>query len=383
MKEQYAMPSTFSSVSIVGLGLIGGSLAKSIKQFFPETRIIGVNRSDAALHSAVSEGIIDIAVNAGSADYACMADAELIILCTPVDTALTWMTALARHLKEGTVITDACSTKSALLERARVLKQERPDFCFIGGHPMAGSEKKGYAASSAHLLENAVYLLCPLLDDVRHISALERLSAFIRALGALPLTVAAPDHDFYMAAISHLPHVAASALVNTAHANDNEQGILRALAAGGFKDITRIASSPPALWRSISMSNRRCLMRLLREYMDSLETFYDALEREDSPTIEDFFLRAQQYRDSFSTVDKSMYALLYELSVDVEDKPGVVAEITRLLESEKINIKNLYIAESREMESGCLRLAFSGRASRDRAAAVLEAAGHTVFCDYD
>jgi len=377
------MSSTFSSVSIVGLGLIGGSLARSIKHFFPKTRILAVDSDADTLHAAYSEGIIDSAVRADGADYGCVANAELIVLCTPVDAALSCLSALAPHLMRGTIVTDTCSTKSALLERARILSKENPDFCFVGGHPMAGSEKNGYAASSSHLLENAVYLLCPLFDEVRHTSALELLSGFIRALGALPLNVSACEHDLYMAVISHLPHVAASALVNTAHANENEQGILRVLAAGGFKDITRIASGPPALWRSISMSNRHCLMQLLRDYMDSLETFYNALDRGTGQMIEDFFLRAQRYRDSFSSSDKTIYALLYELSLDVEDKPGVVAEITRLLESEKINIKNLYIAESREMEGGCLRLAFSSRALRDRAAVLLEAAGYAVFYEHD
>lgn len=377
------MQSVFSSVAVFGLGLIGGSLAKAAKLVSPQTRILAVDSNPASLHAAQSEGVVDIAIQADRTDYKRLADAELIVLSTPVGAAMEHLSEIAPLLAHGTVVTDTCSTKSAVLERAKNLKKEYPALCFIGGHPMAGSEKSEYAAASGHLMENAVYLLCPLEEDALHLAALKRLSGFIRALRALPLTVPASEHDLYMAAISHLPHVAASALVNTALGHENDQGILRDLAAGGFKDITRIASSPPELWRGITLSNRTCLMRLLREYMDSLQTFYDALEQENGQRIEGFFLRAQQYRDSFSAPGKALYALLFELAVDVEDRPGAVAEITRLLESEKINIKNLYIAESREMEGGCLRLAFSDRALRARAAKLLGSEGYAVFVEKD
>ena len=373
----------FPSVSVIGLGLIGGSIARAIRHRFPETRITGVNTSPGALRAAVAEGVVDRAVLAGGAGFCLAADADLVVVSTPVDAAAPCLDALAPLLRKGAVVTDACSTKSAIMARARRLNARYPDFCFIGGHPMAGSEKAGFFASGRHLLENAVYLLCPPKDDAMHLSALKKLEGYLRDLGALPLAVPADEHDLYMAAISHLPHVAAAALVNTAREKENDAGVLRTLAAGGFRDITRIASSSPRLWRSISMSNRERLLQLLRDYIGGLETFCGALEKGDAQAVEEFFAGAKAYRESFAAWDRAVHATLYELSLDVEDRPGVVAGVTGLLENRGINIKNLYIAESREMEGGCLRLAFSSRSNRDRAAETLFTAGYRVYRDPD
>ena len=373
----------FPRVSVVGLGLIGGSIARSIRRRFPKTRVVGVNRSPGALRAAAAEGVVDEAVLMEGTGLFLAADADLVVICTPVDAALSCLDALAPRMKKGTIVTDACSTKTGLLARARRLHAAYPDFCFIGGHPMAGSEKAGFDESSGHLLENAVYLLCPPADDAMHEAALTKLEKFVRDLGALPISIAADEHDLYMAAISHLPHVAAAALVRAARERDDDRGVLRTLAAGGFRDITRIASSSPQLWCGISMSNRERLLQLLRDYIGGLETFCGALEREDGEAVEAFFSGAKDYRESFPAWDRAIYPLLHELSLDVEDKPGAVAGIARLLEDGGINIKNLYIAESREMEGGCLRLAFAARSLRDRAADTLSAAGYRVHREPD
>lgn len=294
------MPLLFPRVAVVGLGLIGGSVAKTIKRRFPETYVIAVDADAATLQAALNAGVADEALPvSGMADAA---GADLVVLATHGDAALDALTALAPLAGPETVITDTCSTKAELMDHALELKKAHPALCYVGGHPMAGSDKAGFKHSSDHLLENAAYLLCPMPGAEQ---ALERLSAFLAALGALPLTLDPGEHDLYMAAISHLPHVAAAGLVNVAHLHDDEKGTLRVLAAGGFRDLTRIASSPPALWHGITVSNRECLMRLLLDYITALEQFCRALNWGDSKAIQSFFARAQEYRDSFAAAGKN------------------------------------------------------------------------------
>jgi prephenate dehydrogenase len=372
-KGENRMPLIFPRVAVVGLGLIGGSVAKTIKRRFPETYVIAVDADAATLQAALDTGAADEVLPVSG--MAAAAGADLVVLAAHGDAALGALTALAPLAGPGTVITDTCSTKAELMDHALELKKAHPALCYVGGHPMAGSDKAGFKHSSDHLLENAAYLLCPMPGAEQ---ALERLSAFLTALGALPLTLDPGEHDLYMAAISHLPHVAAAGLVNVARLHDDEKGTLRVLAAGGFRDLTRIASSPPALWHGISVSNRECLLRLLLDYISALEQFCRALNWEDGKVVESFFARAQEYRDSFAAADKTPLGLLYPLAVDVMDRPGVIAEITRLLAGADVNIRNLYIAESREQEGGCLRLAFASRDIRARAAALLKESGYSV-----
>ena len=201
----------------------------------------------------------------------------MIFLCTPVEYNAQYLAAIKPFLKEGAFITDVGSTKTSIhREAARLGLSDR----FIGGHPMAGSEKTGYEHSTDHLLENAFYLITPALkpwktsspegkkpwengDEPRTKELIRRLTDMAKAIGAIPLILDFEEHDKVVAAISHLPHILAASLVNFVKEHDTREELMKMLAAGGFKDITRIASSSPVMWQQICLKNRGNISQIL------------------------------------------------------------------------------------------------------------------------
>ncbi len=197
-------------------------------------------------------------------------------------------------LKPGALITDIGSTKSDIHHAVEHLGYED---VFVGGHPMAGSEKTGYESSTDHLLENAYYIITPTKKTAPE--QIERIRRIALAIGALPLVLDYHEHDFSVAAISHLPHLVASSLVNLVHDNDSSDEIMKRLAAGGFKDITRIASSSPVMWEQICMTNTENILILLKRYIASLESICTALENRNGDAIYRMFEESGTYRSTF------------------------------------------------------------------------------------
>lgn len=372
------MTNSFSSVSIIGLGLIGGSMARMIKRCFDSTRIFAMDADSTNLSNAQLDGIIDFSLPMTTSGFQTAAKSNLVLIATPIDSAMSALKSIAPHVTKGTIVSDMCSTKTAIINLANDLQEKYEDLCFIGGHPMAGSEKSGYHASSSHLFENAAYLLCSSKDDGLHSNAISKLGLYIQTLGACPMIVNPDEHDKSIAVISHLPHIVASSLVNVASDNEDREHTLSTLAAGGFKDITRIASGNPKLWRTITMDNKTFILNILEEYKQSLDAFCKAIESEDSTSLEMLFSRAKSFRDSLSSAITPPSVSVYNLSVDVEDRQGIIAEVAGILDQAKINIRNLYIASNREISGGCLQLSFSTIDLRDRALKVLSFAGYNV-----
>lgn len=351
-------------IAILGLGLIGGSLAKALKRTNPGCIIIGYDLNKENLNAALTDGAVDTA----AADLAQAAKGvDLIWICTPVHTVPDLLTELSSLIQPGTLITDAASTKEAILQRAaKVLPK---DAYFIGGHPMAGTERSGFSAALPHLFENAYYLLVPLPHTPA--AVMEALSALVASTGALPLRIEASLHDRMVGAVSHLPHVVAAALVQSLSGLEDPDSLLMKLAAGGFKDITRIASSNPAMWKDISLSNRHQLLPLISAMIRKLYDFGRSLESGVDTDIEGFFTRAKAFRDQLPA-SKSLYQLpYYELYVDVEDKPGIIGYVATLLGSNGINIKNIRIINSREDDPGCLVLSLPSLQARKEALSLL------------
>lgn len=276
------------TLAIVGTGLIGGSFALALKQAGAVRRVLGVGRSPARLTIARELELID-----GVADYAQAGQADCILLALPVGETETVLRQLAPHLKPGAIITDAGSTKRNVVEAARAALGERfTDF--VPGHPIAGSEQSGPGAARADLFQGKKVLLTPLAET--RPDAFETVKALWLATGAQVETLDAAQHDRVFAAVSHLPHLAAFALVDELAQREDGDTFFR-LAASGFRDFTRIAGSSPEMWRDIALANKQALLTELDAYLAALETLRDAVSTEDAATLLEMFTRARTARE--------------------------------------------------------------------------------------
>lgn len=359
------------TVGILGLGLIGGSLAKALRFRLGARHIFAVDKSPQSIKEAVDDGVIE----AGSTEIdARILECDILFICTPVKTSMAFIDKFLHSVKPGCILTDVCSTKGEIIDYINSLEQAP---CFIGGHPMAGSEKTGYAAGSAHLFENAYYMLCPANSATQE--AVAFLKEIIAGIGAIPVIMDAKEHDRITGSISHFPHVVASALVNLVQKTDTPDAKMQMLAAGGFKDITRIASSSPEMWENIVMSNKEQVVSILDSFTDLLGKFKEQLLKEDRQGIFSFFESSKLYRDSFSSNTKGLLPSVHEIVVDVVDKPGIIGEIATLLGKHGINIKNMNISNSREFEQGCLRITLPDVESMQASLDLLIESGYSVL----
>lgn len=358
-------------ITIIGLGLIGGSLARALKERLGICNITAVNRSQEAVELAVRDGSIRRGFSEIN-EY--VYDSDIIFVCTPVKKAIEFINALAGKVKAGCIITDVGSTKGEIL--AHIDSMDNPP-CFIGGHPMAGTEKTGYASGFAHLFENAYYVLTPGKHTPE--AAVIKLVEIVKGIGAIPVVMEAGEHDRITGGISHIPHVVASALVNMVKELDGPDGNMQILAAGGFRDITRIASSSPEMWENIVLSNKQHIRILLDYFTGVLDRFKNSLDSDDSPAIMEFFGMAKRFRDSMSSKTKGSVIPSYELIVDVVDKPGIIGEIATILGRNNINIKNINVTNNREFEQGCLKITLPDMESVNIAFDLMVDTGYKVY----
>lgn len=354
----------------IGLGLIGGSIAKAIRKFYPDTIIVAYDVNKAALDLARRENTADIAAwNIDESFSSC----DYIFLCAPVQHNTENLLAVREILSEKCILTDVGSVKTTIHEAVQNIGLEH---CFIGGHPMAGSERVGYANSKAELLENAYYILTPASSVPEE--KVERFQQMIAGLGAIPLVLDCEQHDYVTAAVSHLPHVVASSLVNLIRKSDSEDGIMRMVAAGGFKDITRIASSSAVMWQQICLTNGQNISSLLSNYIRTLTEFKDVIDRQDCDALYQLFDSARVYRDSFANVSSGPIKRSYSINVDIADHAGALAHIVTMLADRELSIKNIAISHNRESEDGVLRVEFYREDSMRDGVQILKNAGYTV-----
>ena len=277
------------TVAIAGLGLIGGSLGMALRERRLAGRVLGLPRRA----ETIAEGLQCGAIDEGSLDVSRAAEAELIILAAPVLSFEPLVRQLAPHLKPGTLVTDVGSTKAEITRSIPDLLPEGVDF--VGGHPMAGSERGGVLAGRADLFDGAVWVLTR--GERTRPESLEQMAALVKALGATPVEMEPTLHDDAVARISHLPHVVAAALAEAAEHGEVPADILRLLIAGGFKSTTRIAASPPDMWRDICLTNREAVLASLTGFESALARFRRALEQEDAAAVLEAFQRGKSARD--------------------------------------------------------------------------------------
>ena len=279
---------------ILGLGLIGGSLARALRASGFSQRFIGCGYREPSLRRGVEMGVIDeFTLDLDEA----LDRADILVICTPTLTASDVLERILPRLRaDGPVVTDVASVKGSLRDAATRIAGGVPPR-FVLGHPIAGSERSGVEASSAELFVDHRVILTPEADNDPQ--AVELVRSMWQSTGAEVIDMAVDEHDAVLAATSHLPHVLAYALVDALAAMPDNDAIFQC-AAGGFRDFTRIASSDPVMWRDIALANREALLAAMDAFGVQLAQLRDAVDRGDADSLEATFSRAKQARDSFA-----------------------------------------------------------------------------------
>ena len=358
------------NIGFIGFGLIGGSIARTLKIKEPDCIITAYSRSPEPLLQATTDGNVDIICTSIDSSFN---RCDYIFLCTPVQYNSNYLEKLKPIISESCVITDVGSVKEYIHKAVIQLDLEKN---FIGGHPMAGSEKTGYSNSSPYLLENAFYAITPTAKTTDE--QLKKYVDLISRLGAIPVVVDYKQHDYSVAGISHLPHIIAGSLVNLIKDSDSNDSLMKRLAAGGFKDITRIASSSPEMWEQICMTNSNAIVSLLNDYILSLSKIKSNLEDHNANYIYNLFETSSEYRNSFDDNSYGLDKAVYRVNCDIIDTEGSIAKVANLLATNHISMKNIAIVNNREFEHGTLRIEFYDMASSNNAKAMLNENGYTV-----
>ncbi|HZK11325.1 MAG TPA: prephenate dehydrogenase [Atribacterota bacterium] len=282
--------SDFRKITIIGIGLIGGSLGLALKEKNPNFKIVGIDKQEiiekAIARSAIDEGTENLEEG--------IKEADIIIIATPIKTILNILTQINPFLKKGCIITDTGSTKKQIVERAEKVLSK--DIFFIGGHPMAGSEKYGIDSANSHLFQEKTYILTPTnkSDSV----ALEKIFLLIKMVGANKLILDPLEHDRIVSAVSHLPQIIAVSLINTISelALRGNNNYFKAIGKG-FKDMTRIASSPYKIWEDICETNQQNILETIQEFRKYLGVIEDKLKN-NSHSLKEEFQKASQLRET-------------------------------------------------------------------------------------
>ena len=352
-------------VAIVGVGLIGGSLALAWKEHRRDLHITGWDRP-AVLEAALRRGAIDEA--AGSLAEAART-ADIVVLSVPLNAMEQTLRDLAPHVSAGTLVTDVGSVKHSVMTAARRLLPA--DVPFIGGHPMAGAEQGGLSHADAFLFENATYVLC----GPEHSAAYQAVADLVGSAGARVIRLDALQHDRIAACVSHLPQLIATSLINVvARYSSSDEAYLQ-LAAGGFRDMTRIASSPFGTWRPILEANRTALREVLQEFLATWQDVVDRVDHGDIGALGMAFDVARALRSTIPRDFKGFLMPLCDVFVYAEDKPGTLTHITATLYAQDINIKDIELLKIREGTGGAFRLSFVDEAAAASAVDALNAAG--------
>lgn len=349
------------TIYIAGLGLIGASMALGIKRDHPDYEILGYNRSQASRDIALERGMIDRATD----DFASFAPlADIIILTLPIQQTLAFIKKLATlNLKEGALVSDAGSTKSAIVATAEKYFTDK-SVRFVGAHPMAGSHKTGAASADVNLFENAYYIFTP--SSLTTSDTLEEMRDLLSGLHARFIEIDAEEHDRVTSQISHFPHILASGLMGQTASYAEEHEMARHFAAGGFRDMTRIAESEPGMWTSILLSNRETIMERIEDFKGRLDEIEQAISKGDENQIWNFFNQAREQRQAMEIHKRGGVDSSYDLYIDVPDEEDVILRILELLRG--TSLVNIHInEENREDVHGILQISFKNAQDLKRA----------------
>lgn len=359
-------------VAIVGTGLVGASLGLALSRLDSVFEVVGWDTDAEQLRTAVERGAVTRA--ADSAEDAVRA-ADVVVLAVPVSVVGRTAAAVGPSMQPGSILTDVASVKATIVKALE--EAVGPDVHVIGGHPMAGSHEAGAAHASGELFVGATYLLTPTVGTDP--GAYRRLHALVSGIGARPLAVDPSHHDDLVAVISHLPQLAASTLMNLAadRAREEHAGLLL-LAAGGFRDATRVAASEPNLWVDICAQNRDAIVAVLDDYRERIGALRSVVALGDMVSLEQVLADARAARRALPGKETITGALV-ELHVPIPDRPGVLAEVTTTVGAAGVNIEDLGIDHAPEGGRGVLRLAIIGFKPAGVARDALETLGYEVL----
>jgi prephenate dehydrogenase len=275
------------SLAIIGVGLIGGSFAKALRVARVVERIVGYDSNNQSLEHAKQLGVIDEAVSIEQA-----AQSDIVVVAVPVRALPSVFSAIAPHLRDAALLMDVGSTKRDALAAASCLGSKAAQF--VPAHPIAGRETSGIASSDAMLFNDRFTILTP--SEHSAVTAIDRATRVWNAAGAKVVQMTAAEHDEVFAAVSHLPHMLAFALVTEFAERENANELFR-FAASGFRDFTRIAASSPEMWRDIALNNRTALLEQMRLYRAALDRWIDCVDRSDSETLAQWMSVSREWRE--------------------------------------------------------------------------------------
>ncbi|MGT2964593.1 prephenate dehydrogenase [Streptococcus acidominimus] len=364
------------TIYIVGLGLIGSSLALGIRRGHPDYRIVGYNRGEQSRQIALREGIVDEATDDLS-HFA--AEADVIFLCVPIRQTIRFLEELSTlPLKEQVIVTDTGSTKKAIVEAAETYLSAGK-ISFVGGHPMAGSHKTGAIAADVHLFENAYYILTP--SRLTQLDTIPCLQEILSGLHARFIEIDAGEHDRVTSQVSHFPHILASSLINQAGAYRQDHPFTQHFAAGGFRDMTRIAESEPGMWTSILLTNRSSIIERLEEFRKRLKHVQHIIEAGDGDAIWQFFDQGRKLRKEMEIHKRAGVDSFYDLFINIPDQEDTILRILELLRG--ISVVNIRINEDNRSDiHGILQITFKTKGDLERAEGIIRnQTSYQVFVD--
>ncbi len=341
-------------VAISGLGLLGASLAATLRKHFPTLEVVGIS-SPATIQEALKLGLVQEGFSYPEINRA-VEKCDLVLLCSPIEEILKqlklWQVD-APNFEHECIISDVGSTKAEICSAGYKAFARFSKVHFIGSHPMAGSEKRGLAARDAHLFSNATWVLCN--TDKESQASLQLMTDFVLRIGARPVLLSPEEHDKIAAYVSHLPQVLSSALAAYVGGQKDILNHLLQMAGGGFRDMTRLAASAHPVWQAILSSNEKELGAALNGFIDFLTQLKPQLSEGSSERL---FSEANALRSQVRHSNKGFAQALTEILVDLEDKPGEMFRILTPIAKKKLNILDLEILKVREGEGGSLMMAF-------------------------
>ena len=352
-------------VTVLGVGLIGGSIGLAAKEHVEDAEVVGFGRDPTRLELARERGAID---RAATSIEDAVGGAQLVFACAPVGVLPDLVRAALDASGEDTLVTDVGSTKQDLVSRMA-------DPRFVGGHPIAGAETAGVEHARADLFQDAVWYLTP--HEQSGGLLYERLHRFLVDLGARPVAVDAETHDRLVAVFSHLPHVLANVLASQAAARLSEQGEARRHVGPSFRDMTRVAGANTAIWGDIYRSNRAAIVEEIRGFRRELDEVERRLE---AGAVEDWNDRAREDRRALLEAGASE-GPVHELRLTVPNRPGIVAQVALELGRAGVNILDMALAPASDMKTGAMTLWIAGDAQAERAGELISGLGFPVAAE--
>lgn len=372
--RQHTLPDGFERMAVIGFGLVGASFAAAVRKAHPAVQLLAVDVDDRTLSEAVSRGWATCAAKPDDDQVRTFIGdgCGLVVLATPVGVVEGYLHDLAAWDYRG-IITDTASTKARIVALAQRILPHPENF--VPGHPMAGSERNGIDGARPDLFQGAHWILCP--DNHTPAEHFPRLHELVTSIGARVIALPREQHDAAVAVVSHVPHVVASSLVTLASRHADDQQALMRLAAGGFKDSTRIAAGSPELWCGIAFDNKEALSSGLEEMRGIIESFASALRAGDREAFTSLLAQAAKARRELPAAWVPSTEKLLEVRIPMENRPGAVAEVTTLTSQVGCNIQSIEIDHVTE-DSAVLSLVLTDEGDIGQLSSHLIGAGYSV-----